>query len=220
MWEELAGANVAALECCDQLCQSLKWNKKPFGGIPFIGIGDFRQVAPVIKGQGLTPALHASVKSSDTWPAFKILTVHHPFRRASDPAYTNFVDLIGEDYNHPTTSIDILEHITSIDEAIQFLYPTNILRNPTACLKRAFLSPKNFRVDEFNQQILHRLPGDVGKTSTNSPTKYHIITIYQYPTTVETLSKNKEKSLPTIRKQQRKLSRSSINQGFRSTTFS
>jgi hypothetical protein len=34
------------------------------GGISFLGLGDFRQVAPVVSGAGESPSLAASVKSS------------------------------------------------------------------------------------------------------------------------------------------------------------
>ena len=53
-WDELPAANVAWFDCIDELCRSLKNVELPFGGIPFVGLGDFRQVAPVVKGTGST----------------------------------------------------------------------------------------------------------------------------------------------------------------------
>lgn len=156
-------ANVAALECADEVCRIIKRTDKPFGGIPFIGLGDFRQVAPVVRGQGCTPALLASVKSSHLWPKFAIRSLQQPIRSAHDPQYTMFVDRIGEDFINTHTPLDILSPITSIDDAINFLYPNAVLRDPASCLKRAFLSPKNIFVDEFNQRILDILPGNVGE---------------------------------------------------------
>ncbi|KAG1780457.1 hypothetical protein EV702DRAFT_949544, partial [Suillus placidus] len=49
IWDELLMANKAAWECVNDLCcQIMNVYNKPFGGIPIIGLGNFRQVAPVI----------------------------------------------------------------------------------------------------------------------------------------------------------------------------
>ena len=157
-WDELPAANVAWLDCVDELCKSLMKKKTPFGGIPFIGIGDFRQVAPVVKGSGSTPSRLASIKSSLTWSAFTVLTLQTSIRSARDPAYTASVDRIGEDHTNKTVVLDMLDKVSSIDEAVDFLFPQDILENPLAALKRAFLSPKNADVDEFNDYVLQRLP--------------------------------------------------------------
>jgi hypothetical protein len=47
-----------------------------------------------------------------------------------------------------------------LNNAIEFLYPPHILCVPSACLKHAFLSPKNINIDSFNCQILEQLPGN------------------------------------------------------------
>jgi len=151
IWEELAAANVAAMNCVDELCRHLK-NKKhlPFGGIPFLGLGDFRQVTPVVRGEGVTPLLLASVKSSLTWPYFRIFTLHQPHRSAEDLDYTEFVDRIGEDYVDRVVSLDMLQHIQSDNAAIEFLFPSTVLSDSTTCLKCTLLSPVNAYVDDFN----------------------------------------------------------------------
>ena len=152
-------ANKSALEAADQICRRIMRRDVPFGGIPFIGLGDFRQVAPVVKGQGPTPALEESVKSSYLWPHFCIHSLHRPIRSRQDPEYTDFVDRIGEDYQNTTASIDILRRLWSLDDAVQFLFPEEIIRAPMLAIKRSFLSPLNQHVDEFNSIIIQRLPG-------------------------------------------------------------
>jgi hypothetical protein len=158
-WDELPAANVAWLDCVDEVCRMITKKRRPFGGIPFVGVGDFRQVAPVVKGQGATPARLASIKSSNLWSKFDILTLHAPIRSADDPEYTEYVDRIGEDYVNEEVSIDILEHVTDIEDCIKFLFPPHVITNPAQCLKRAFLSPRNMFVDELNDNVLDRLPG-------------------------------------------------------------
>jgi hypothetical protein len=165
VWDELPGAHVSALLCVDEICRKITHVQKPFGGIPFVGIGDFRQVAPVVKGQGQTATSLGSVKSSTLWRHFVVLSLHSPIRSAADPAFTHFVDSIGEDTIHNTTSLDLFETVANEEEAIQFLYPPDIIEDPFACLQRAFLSPRNCFVDEFNDQMLKLLSGNECKCS-------------------------------------------------------
>jgi hypothetical protein len=160
IWEELAGANIAVMEAVHDICCSIKNSTRPFGGIPFVGLGDFRQVAPVVKGQGVVPALLASVKSSYLWPTFRVLSLTYPHRSYQDPGYTMFFDTVGEDHDHPQITIPPLQRINSIDDAVNFLYPIDVLNNPYQCLRRAFLSPKNVDVDDFNENILDQLQGE------------------------------------------------------------
>ena len=155
IWEELAAANIAAMNCVDELCRRLqnKWHL-PFGRIPFLGLGDFRQVAPVAHDEGVTPLLLASVKSSPIWCYFRIFTLYGPHRSAEDIKYTNFVDKIGEDYLHREAALDVLHRVRSDEEASAFLFPLAILSNSISCLKRTRLSPINSYVDDFNDRIL------------------------------------------------------------------
>lgn len=56
----------------------------------------------------------------------------------------------------------MIDCINTLDEARLFLFPPDVLNNPFHALKRAFLSPRNVYVDEFNEIILHHLPGIMG----------------------------------------------------------
>ena len=63
-------ANKACLHAVDALLRLLCNTDKPFGGKPFIGVGDFRQVAPVVRGGGLSAVIDASIRTSSLWPSF------------------------------------------------------------------------------------------------------------------------------------------------------
>ena len=82
-------ANKAAVECVDVLLQYLNHFDTPFGGQQVVALGDFRQVAPVVKGGGLTAAFNSSIKSYYLWPHFQILPLTIPIRNASDPKYAD-----------------------------------------------------------------------------------------------------------------------------------
>ena len=117
VWEELPSANNAVIECANNICQQIKHSSCPFGGIPFIGLGDFCQISPIVKGQGPTPALNASIKSSQLWQEFKVHTLNYPHHSSADLEYTAFVDHIREDYEHPETSLHLIQCVNTLDEA-------------------------------------------------------------------------------------------------------
>jgi hypothetical protein len=63
-------ANKAAFGAVDSLLCNLAASPLPFGGKVLMTVGDFRQVAPIVKGGGLSAAIDASVRTSHLWPAF------------------------------------------------------------------------------------------------------------------------------------------------------
>lgn len=157
-------ANKACVHAVDALLRLLCATDKPFGGKPFIGVGDFRQVAPVVRGGGLAAAIDASIRSSTLWPCFTIEKLEQPMRNATDLEYCNYVDGIGEDVDE-TRVIQLrhLKRVDSVNEALQWLYPQSILEDPQLCIQRAFLATLNNRVDELNEVVLQSLPGVTGK---------------------------------------------------------
>lgn len=61
IYEEMPMANKAAMECANEFLQLVLSNKEPFGGKVFLGLGDFRQVAPGIKSTCLSATFEASL---------------------------------------------------------------------------------------------------------------------------------------------------------------
>ncbi|OKP06074.1 hypothetical protein PENSUB_6525 [Penicillium subrubescens] len=75
VWEERPMAKKAVPVCANQLLQDVMEKDLPFGDKLFIGLGDFRQVAPVIRGNsGPTATLNSSISTSDLWCHFQILS--------------------------------------------------------------------------------------------------------------------------------------------------
>jgi hypothetical protein len=166
VWEEFPMANKAAIECVDQLLQTLMQTTRPFGGKVFLALGDFRQVAPVVRGSvGEMAAFQSSIRSSYLWPHFRILRLVTPIRTAADPEYSDWIDRIGEGYEQ-TVSLTLLNRVESLADARSFLFPPEILSNPQAAVRRSFLSPLNKFVDEFNDIMLDCLPGEESRCQT------------------------------------------------------
>jgi hypothetical protein len=130
----------------------------PFRGILFLAAGDFRQVAPVTKGcvSSIMTQL-ACMKMSQLWHHFQTISLTYPFCGEQDLEYVTFIDCVGEDYAHSTVNLNLLRTITSVEDTIDFLYPSDILLQPLKCLYRALLSWKNCFINNFNSKMLqHR----------------------------------------------------------------
>jgi hypothetical protein len=148
----------------------------PFGNKTFVALGDFRQVAPVTRNTTAPAAVFdSSIRSSSLWRHFQVLRLTHPIRHAADPTYADWLDDVGDGVP-PLDKTVPLHHLTqvhSLQEAADFLFPADILAHPDSGRSlslRSFLSPFNVRVDEFNELMLNRMPGQEGELS-YSPTQ-------------------------------------------------
>jgi len=130
-------ANRAALECADQLLRDLTGIDAPFGNKTFLALGDFRQVAPVVKNGGKTEIIEASIRSSPLWKHFALIRLYTPIRNASDPTYAAWVDSIGDgklegDNDSEGQSQDrrvaltMIESVGFVEDAVSFLYPHDV----------------------------------------------------------------------------------------------
>jgi hypothetical protein len=167
IWEELPMARKAVLECANQLLQDIMGNQLPFGGKTFVGLGDFRQVAPVVRGcSGPSATLNSSIRSSYLWSHFKILRLTVPIRYAGDPVYAQWVDQVGDGLPPYEATVDLkhLEHLDDMEAAARFLFLDESLATSEAAVRRAFLSPFNARVDIFNQLMLDTISGTASTT--------------------------------------------------------
>ena len=183
VWDELPMANVSIVNAVDQLMRRIMQIDCPFGGKVFIGIGDFRQVGPVVKNGGPTACFLASILSSPLWKLFHIHSLTAPIRNAGDPEFADFVDSIGEDISGRRVNLHpFLYHSVEIDDVRNHIFPSSILAQPSECLSRAFLTPLNVDVDEFNDEILARLPGNLSMVlvSIHYNNRSHEITLQLY----------------------------------------
>jgi ATP-dependent DNA helicase PIF1 len=150
--------NIAAFECINITLQKITGRGDiPFGGKTIIVIGDFRQVAPVVPNGSPAEVLLASIKSSNLWQEFEAM------RYGSDPELCDFVDAVGNGIHAPTATPSLFDRITTVEDAVDFLFPPDVRMDPTRSVNRAFLTPRNSLVDEFNSHMLHLLDHNEGK---------------------------------------------------------
>jgi hypothetical protein len=96
-------ANKACLYAVDALLRLLCNTNKPFDSKSFISVGDFRQVALVVRGGGLSAAINASIHTSSLWLKFVVSKLEQPMQNATNPEYCNYVDGIGKDVERSYT---------------------------------------------------------------------------------------------------------------------
>jgi hypothetical protein len=51
------------------------------------------------------------------------------------------------------------------EDGLSWLYPNEILLRPDLCIKRSFLAVLNAQVDEINDLMLDRLPGEESRST-------------------------------------------------------
>jgi hypothetical protein len=115
--------------------------------------------------------------------------------------YTQFVDLIGEDSLHDEVSLHLLDSLPNLESCIDFLYPPEILLDSAKCLRRAFLSPRNAFVDDFNNRVLDNMPGEccASSLSPSLPAIRALLTNVQTTSTVVILSKKAQTILTPLK---------------------
>ena len=151
-------ANRAAVECVDSMLRRIMNCDTPFGGKVFITLGDFRQTCPVIRRGGRSEIVSASIRSSYLWPHFQIYHFSLPIRQQTDPEFAAAIDNIGDGAG-PTVSIPFLKQASSMEELIDFVFPTPILENAVECNNRCILAPLNQQIDTYNQLVLRQVSG-------------------------------------------------------------
>ena len=158
IWDEAPMVNRAVVACVDDICQKVMQNSQPFGGKIIILLGDFRQTCPVVRGGSQADIIDASIKSSPLWPLFQLFPLSMPIRNADDPEFASWVDNIGDGAS-PEINLDFISRACSHDELLDFVYPSEVLADPSCCLRRAILCPTNMQVNMYNESIVCRIDG-------------------------------------------------------------
>jgi hypothetical protein len=114
----------------------------------------------VVRFGGRTAIFKASIRTQPVFRHFEVLKLETSMRQGSDPAFSSFLDSIGDDHLHASVDLGRLNHTQSIRELINFVFPPTIVADPAVCIMRAILSPFNAFVDEFNSTILGTVPGE------------------------------------------------------------
>ncbi|KAG6646090.1 hypothetical protein CIPAW_08G169300 [Carya illinoinensis] len=148
IWDEAPMSRKEAIEALDRMLKDVNDSELPFGGKVVIFGGDFRQILPVIH---LTENMRARL----------------------DPDFSNYILELGngmppitidEYVKIPTTMlIPYQDDSTSLDQLLDAIFDdiSEYSMNISNMMNRAILAPKNSYVDEINNLLIQRFPGEM-----------------------------------------------------------
>ncbi len=185
------------IEAIDRTLQDILDIKEPFGGITILFCGDFRQVLPVIPRGSRVDIVNACINHSFLWTKMKKLklTINERVNRNGNTKklqqWAKFLLQIGNgSYSSPKVPKgfvklpqNIISKSKSLTQFIDEIYPDIEQQyiNRLYLSDRAILTPKNDGVDEINDMIINKIPGEVFEFKSRD-TVYDEREAYLYPT--------------------------------------
>jgi hypothetical protein len=169
IWDEVPMQHRFGIKAVDRCLRDLlQKENSPFGGITVVFGGDFRQTLPVVPRGSRQTVVGASFCRSDLWGAVDVhyLTQNMRLDRTpeSDAHATWLLDIgAGKDLDaNETVEIPPQMRCEDMDALVTSIYPDiNLPRRPDQYfLDRTILSARNDEVDDINDSILAKFPGD------------------------------------------------------------
>jgi ATP-dependent DNA helicase PIF1 len=167
-------ANSAVLSCVDDILRRCMGTPDlPFGGKVVILLGDFRQTSPVIPNGSRQDIINASIRTSPLWPSFTVYRLTQPIRNASDPAFSAFVEAIGEGILNDA-DLSRLTHIDKAQHMVERVFPPDILADPLMTSRRSIITVTNAQADGYNDRVLKSMPDAPSRTYYASDSIKHV----------------------------------------------
>ncbi|CAH9053130.1 unnamed protein product [Cuscuta epithymum] len=173
LWDEATMANRRTVENVDTTLRDITNSDNLFGDKVMVFGGDFRQTLPVIRSGGKKDCMDASlVNSHAIWPHIERLPLRENMRAKTDPGFASYLMRVGngtEDYVSDFSIaipeqflIPYTEHEASVDALIENVFPdlVSFSINPYPLMQRGILTPKNDGVEELNDKLIQRMPGE------------------------------------------------------------
>lgn len=165
-------AKRTSIEALNELLQDIMNSNEIFGGKVIVLWGDFRQTLPVVKKGNKNETINATLINSPLWPHLRKFYLTENVRARLDLAYTEYLMRIGNG-TEPTDGensvtippLILLRHENdsdSLSKLIHSVYPDlqETPNNHSFLLNRAILTTKNSFVDEINDILIHKYPGE------------------------------------------------------------
>lgn len=194
VWDEAPMQHRHVLDAVDRTLRDLRSTEKPFGGIPFVMSGDFRQILPVVRKGGRADIVNACVKSSPLWKSIEVLRLTIDMRvlkrRAANASaeeikklddFSKFLQNVGDGKlkTFPELGQDVVQlpepivsQSSTIGKFIDEIYPeleTKCSDVDYIC-SRAILAPLNSDVDAINDLAMSKFPGRDTRTFLSADT--------------------------------------------------
>lgn len=93
IWDEIAMQHKHCVEAVDRSLQHIRQSDLPFGGLPVIFAGDFRQTLPIVPGGTMYDQRKACLKSSYVWPQLHKFKLYENLRLRSSVGTSQSVSI-------------------------------------------------------------------------------------------------------------------------------
>ncbi|XP_075475690.1 uncharacterized protein LOC142509589 [Primulina tabacum] len=171
VWDEVPMANRYAFESVSKSFQDIMENQIAFGRKTMVFGGDFRQMLPVVKRGSKAEQIAASISRSTFWNCVKIIHLQQNMRSAQHIEFLQFLLRVGDGLQHTITRdfIKLSDSIIipwegeqSIHMMIDSVFPNmiNHVNDVNYMVDRAIITPKNVDVDNINQMLILKFPGE------------------------------------------------------------
>lgn len=172
IWDEVAMTKRQAVEMLDRSLQDIMECSLPFGGKVVVFGGDFRQVLPVVTRGTRAQITDATLLRSYLWDKTRKIHLKRNMRAQDDPWFSEYLlrigngteEIIGNDYVCLPDDIVIsyTEDDTAINKLIENVFPSLHAKATSRdyMSARAILSTKNDHVDDLNDKMISRFPGE------------------------------------------------------------
>nr|XP_027118623.1 ATP-dependent DNA helicase PIF1-like [Coffea arabica] len=182
LWDEASMAKRDTIQAFDELLKDLMETSDPFGGKVVVFGGDFRQTLPVIQGATKDQLIQASLLHSSLWSCMHKIKLKHNMRAVLDPAFSRFLLAVGEGaepvdadnqiclpghmvipFHNIKDSLDRFLTKKISPRLIAYTFPDLNLysSNPYEMISRCILTPKNTSVEDINEMMIQRFPGQL-----------------------------------------------------------
>lgn len=165
-------AKKQSIEALDTMLRDITDLDILFGGKVIVLGGDFRQVLPVIPKGSKADCMNASIVRSYIWPQLQKIKLNVNMRAKTDPSFSRYLLWVGNGLEPQNTEgqISIPDPLIlqpnlsmqPLDQLIDFVFPnfSTYQADPLSFTDSAILTPKNQAVDEINDAMLARFPGE------------------------------------------------------------
>jgi len=170
IWDEVPMQHKACFEAVNRtlndVCNS--GEHQVFGGIPIVLGGDFAQILPVIRRGSRQATVLACIRHSSIWANLQVLKLSTSMRVIANDANIVFLTFLKDMVTTPQLYGHLelpayIRRVSTVNQLCNQLYPQPLLNDAVnshgALIGRAILAFRNDTVNDFNDVLVDRMPG-------------------------------------------------------------
>lgn len=156
IFDEISMIRSDTFEMMNQICQKVKDNDLPFGGIPVVVVGDLFQLPPIVSDEAIHNYLMNEYGSiyffnshviQNNLDKIKLFELAKSYRQKNDPEFVRLLDAFRQPLS-PDKKVELLE---SFNARVTSLLPDDAV----------YIASSNDEVSAINANKLSELPGDL-----------------------------------------------------------